>query len=96
MFCSRCGQAMPEVSTLCANCGQQTVLTNPPLAGLSSQTAAAIPGSLAPQKTSGMAIASLIFGILFIFFPLSIPPSCSGTSPFRKSRKVREGWGEGA
>jgi type IV pilus assembly protein PilA len=71
MFCSRCGQAMPEGATLCANCGQQTALTSAPFTGLS--TATAVPGSLAPQKTSGMAIASLIFGILFLFFPLSIP-----------------------
>ena len=73
MFCSRCGQAMPEGATLCANCGRQTAIANAPLTGLSSQPSAGAPGSLAPQKTSGMAIASLIFGILFIFFPLSIP-----------------------
>jgi type II secretory pathway pseudopilin PulG len=73
MFCSRCGQAMPEGAMLCANCGEQSALTNAPLAGLSSQLSAGAPGSLAPQKTSSMAIASLIFGILFIFFPLSIP-----------------------
>ena len=73
MFCSRCGQAMPEGATLCSNCGQQTALTSAPLTGLSSQTSAGLPGSPAPQRTSGMAIASLIFGILFLFFPLSIP-----------------------
>ena len=73
MFCSRCGQAMPEGATLCANCGQQTALASAPLTGLSSPSSVDIPGSLAPQKISGMAIASLIFGILFIFFPLSIP-----------------------
>jgi type IV pilus assembly protein PilA len=73
MFCSRCGQAIPEGATLCANCGQQTTLANAPLAELSSQPSAGAPESLAPEKTSSLAIASLIFGILFIFFPLSIP-----------------------
>jgi type IV pilus assembly protein PilA len=73
MFCSRCGQAMPEGATLCATCGPQATLANAPPAGLSSPTSAGVPGSQAPQKTSGLAIASLIFGILFIFFPLSIP-----------------------
>jgi type IV pilus assembly protein PilA len=73
MFCSRCGQAMPEGATICANCGQPAAPTNVPFTGLSSQTSGGLPGSLAPQKTSGMAIASLMFGILFLFFPLSIP-----------------------
>jgi type IV pilus assembly protein PilA len=73
MFCSRCGQSMPEGATLCAACGQQAGLADTPLAGLSSQATAGMPGPPVPQKTSGMAIASLIFGILFIFFPLSIP-----------------------
>src|SRR5258708_5953040 len=73
MFCSRCGQDMPEGATLCAACGQQITLTNAPGTGLSPQTSAGISGSSTSQKTSGLAIASLIFGILFIFFPLSIP-----------------------
>ena len=81
MFCSRCGQTMPDGATLCATCGQQFVPTDAPLTSLSprSPQAASIPGSPVPQKTSGMAIASLIFGILFIFFPLSIP----GLRPYR-------------
>jgi hypothetical protein len=71
MFCARCGQGMPEGATLCAACGQQTSPANPPLGGLPAPSSS-MPGSVAPQKTSGMAIASLIFGIFFIFFPLSI------------------------
>ena len=73
MFCSRCGQDTPEGATLCAACGQQTALTNAPRSGLSPQIPPSASGSVAPEKTSGLAIASLIFGILFIFFPLSIP-----------------------
>jgi Domain of unknown function (DUF4190) len=72
MFCARCGQGMPEGATLCAACGQQTSPANPPLGGLPSPSSN-MPGSVVPQKISGMAIASLIFGIFFIFFPLSIP-----------------------
>ena len=72
MFCARCRQGMPEGATLCAACGQQTSPANPPLGGLPSPSSN-MPVSVAPQKTSGMAIASLIFGIFFIFFPLSIP-----------------------
>jgi len=64
---------MPEDVTLCAARGQRAGLANAPLAGLSSRATPGVPGSPAPQKTSGMAIASLIFGILFVFFPLSIP-----------------------
>ena len=73
MFCSRCGQSMPEGATLCAACGQQAGPANVPLAPLPTPATSGTSGSLAPEKTSGMAIASLIFGILFPFFPLSIP-----------------------
>jgi type IV pilus assembly protein PilA len=72
MFCSRCGQTMPEGATLCAVCGQQATAGGAPV-GLPIQATAGVPSSVATQKTSGMAIASLIFGVLFLFFPLSIP-----------------------
>jgi type II secretory pathway pseudopilin PulG len=41
-------------------------------AGLPPQTFTGVPVPAAPQKTSGMAIGSLVLGI-FLFFPLSIP-----------------------
>jgi type IV pilus assembly protein PilA len=72
MFCARCGQGMPEGATLCAACGQQTSLANSSLGGLPLPSSSR-PEPVAPQKTSGMAIASLIFGFFFVFFPLSIP-----------------------
>ncbi len=72
MVCSQCGQAMPEGATFCSNCGRPSLLTNVGLAGLPPQTSAGVPAPVTAEKTSGMAIASLIFGILFLFFPLSL------------------------
>lgn len=51
---------------------QQTALTNAGFAGLPQQTFAGVTAPVAPEKTSGLAIASLIFGTLFLFFPLPI------------------------
>jgi type IV pilus assembly protein PilA len=73
MFCSRCGLALPEGTAVCATCGQRIGPANMAIPGLSTQTSMPAPGSAVRQKASGMAIASLVFGILFIFFPLSIP-----------------------
>ena len=71
MVCSQCGQTVQEGATFCSTCGKP----NPPNAGLTGlprQTFPGVPGPASPEKTSGMAIASLIFGILFLFFPLSL------------------------
>jgi type IV pilus assembly protein PilA len=72
MVCSKCGQTVPEGATFCSTCGQPSPLTNVSLAGLPPQSSAGMPGPVTAEKTSGMAIASLIFGILFLFFPLSL------------------------
>jgi type IV pilus assembly protein PilA len=72
MNCSQCGRTVPEGATFCPTCGRQTGLTNAGLTGLPSQTTAGLTAPVAAEKTSGMAIASLIFGVLFLFFPLSI------------------------
>jgi type IV pilus assembly protein PilA len=72
MFCSRCGQAVSEGAAFCPACGQQTAPTSSGTGGLSPQTRPSVPASPIPQKTSGLAIASLVLGI-FLFFPLSIP-----------------------
>src|ERR1700682_6476664 len=72
MVCSKCGQTVPEGATFCSTCGQPMPLTNAGFAGLPPQTPRGVPGPVIAEKTSGMAIASLIFGILFLFFPLSI------------------------
>ncbi len=71
MFCMQCGQAVPEGASFCPTCGRQGALANAGSTGLSPLTPMDAPGPVAVEKTSGMAIASLIFGILFLF-PLNI------------------------
>ena len=71
MFCPGCGQPVPEGASFCPTCGRQDALANAGSAGLSPLTPMGAPGPVAVEKTSGMAIASLIFGILFLF-PLNI------------------------
>jgi type IV pilus assembly protein PilA len=72
MVCSQCGHTVPEGATFCSICGQQTALGNTGFAGLPPQTFAGVTGPVVAEKTSGLAIASLIFGIFFLFFPLPI------------------------
>ena len=72
MFCSRCGQAVSGGAAFCPSCGQQTAPMSSGTAGLSPQTNTGVSTFPAPQKTSGLAITSLVLGI-FLFFPLSIP-----------------------
>ena len=72
MLCPQCGQPLPEGATLCPTCGRQTALTPYSVGGLPPLQPTTASGPAAPEKTSGLAIASLIFGLLFLFFPLSI------------------------
>ncbi|MHC4248421.1 MAG: DUF4190 domain-containing protein [Planctomycetota bacterium] len=53
MFCQNCGQEMPDSAEMCGSCGK-------PLRDPAGEEQ---PGS-APAKTSGLAIASLVLGIL--------------------------------
>lgn len=72
MMCPQCGQAVPEGAMLCSTCGRQTTLTPSSVGGLPPLAITTTPGTVAAEETSGMAVASLIFGLLFIFFPSSI------------------------
>ena len=66
MNCPRCGATVAYNSQFCSNCGNvisPVQLTTPPL------SASGAP--IAPAKTSGMAIASLVCGIVNVF-PVSI------------------------
>lgn len=66
MNCPRCGATVTDNSQFCSNCGN--VISPAQLA----PTAVPIPGMpTAQQKTSGMAIASLVCGIVNVF-PLSV------------------------
>jgi uncharacterized membrane protein YvbJ len=67
MFCSQCGEKNPEDSKFCSKCG----------AALTAKAERAPARQAAPtpaatgERTSGMAIAALIMGILgFLFFGL--------------------------
>ena len=71
MVCSQCGQTIPNGATFCSNCGQQSTFTNAGFPELPPQTSTGVPAPV-PEKSSGMAIASLIFGLFFLFFPLPI------------------------
>jgi len=68
MFCPKCGEKNPDDSSFCTKCG----------AALSTAPAPAAAPAPAPvatgTRTSGMAIAALVMGIVgFIFFgPLAI------------------------
>jgi type IV pilus assembly protein PilA len=73
MFCPKCGMANPDASHFCNKCG----------APLNSATGAAVAGAatpyagypapyVGPTETSGKAIGSLLFGLLFFIFPSAI------------------------
>lgn len=72
MLCPQCGRPVPEGATLCPTCGRQTAPTEYSVGGLPPMASSPVSGPVTPEKTSGLAIASLIFGLLFLFFPLSI------------------------
>ena len=72
MLCPQCGQAVPDGATICPTCGRQTALANAGATGLPPLTPMAAPGPVTLARTSGLAIASLVFGLLFLFFPMSI------------------------
>jgi uncharacterized membrane protein YvbJ len=67
MFCPQCGEKIPDDAKFCPKCGAALVKTK----------AAPAPAAPAPaatrERTSGMAVASLVLGILgFIFNLLAI------------------------
>jgi type IV pilus assembly protein PilA len=67
MFCGRCGAAIPEGRLNCGKCGVLAVGT-PNVPASPSQPLPMFPA----ERTSGKAIASLISGIFFFFFPTAI------------------------
>ena len=60
MFCSKCGAQNPDDSKFCSSCGAPLALAAAPEA---APAAAAV---VAAERTSGMAIAALVTGILGI------------------------------
>jgi type IV pilus assembly protein PilA len=71
MLCPRCGQENPASSEFCSRCG-----TDLRAQAMGPGPAASAPGAAGtaalPAQTSGTAIASLICGLLFFFFPSAL------------------------
>ena len=80
MYCTKCGAQNPDGANFCQNCGSQLVTTTTP-----AQTPTLIPttqpNTVSPttqgpptipvtRKTSGMAVAALVLGIIGIFAAL--------------------------
>jgi uncharacterized membrane protein YvbJ len=59
MFCSKCGEKNPSGGKFCSKCGE-------PLTAAAAPAEAPAPRAAAGTRTSGMAIAALIMGILGI------------------------------
>lgn len=79
MFCGKCGSSNPENAKFCGKCGSALSLAVAPpsasaptedLAATTEPPVAAAYGQ-APE-TSGKAVASLVCGFLFFFFPAAI------------------------
>jgi len=67
MFCPKCGEKNPDDSKFCTKCGAALVQTKAPAAAAAPAPAPVATG----ERTSGMAIAALIMGIIgFLFFGL--------------------------
>ncbi len=79
MFCKYCGSSVAQGAYFCAACGKDlTAASAPPAAALD-------PG--VPPHTSGMALASLIFGLFLFFFPFSIAAIVLGHVSLSQIRK---------
>jgi len=70
MFCPKCGAQIPDDSEFCSKCGAALKVTQQ--AGVQPQTPQASSQTVvsSPKKTSGTAIASLVLGLVGIFFGL--------------------------
>jgi hypothetical protein len=97
MFCAKCGTQVEEGSKFCQKCGAAVPQTVTQAQMKSAQPAGFQPG--AAIKNSGMAVASLVLGIVgMVFFPfvpsiLAIIFGVIGTGQVKKSNGLLKGKG---
>jgi type IV pilus assembly protein PilA len=77
VFCSKCGSSLPEGSGVCGACGSIVSTAGVPIT----------PGTAGAPQTSGLAIASLICGLLFFAFPLALAAVILGHVSLSQIRK---------
>jgi type IV pilus assembly protein PilA len=82
LFCAGCGNSMTAGDQFCRVCGRQTASG----AAVTSATSAP-PLPVGPPQTSGKAIVSLICGLFFLFFPVSIVAIVFGHLSLSEIRK---------
>ena len=91
MFCPKCGTQNTDESRFCSACGNPVQTAAPPLTTQAQPVPPApiVPPAYAPPPTtSGKAVASLICGFLFFFFPAAVAAVVLGhisLSDIRKS-----------
>jgi hypothetical protein len=90
MFCSKCGAQLAEGVKFCSNCGIQTADAQPETPQVPPAYA-----PVAPEQTSGKAIASLVCGIINIFplFVVAVILGHLSLSDIRKSGGRLKGHG---
>ena len=102
MFCGHCGSLNTDEARFCGKCGTalqtpDTPATPPVAAGAPVSTGgAAGDGYIQPEQTSGKAVASLVCGFLFFFFPAALAAIILGhisLSDIRKSAGRLKGHG---
>jgi type II secretory pathway pseudopilin PulG/uncharacterized protein YjeT (DUF2065 family) len=81
MICSGCGNNLSANEKFCTACGKAVSLdvTVPP--------AVSAPAAITPAETSGMAIVSLVCGLLFFLFPVAIVAIITGHLSLSEIRK---------
>jgi len=81
LFCAGCGNSMNADDQFCRTCGRQVS------SGAAVTPATSAPSPLAPPQTSGKAVISLICGLFFFFFPISIVAVVFGHLSLSEIRK---------
>jgi type IV pilus assembly protein PilA len=92
VFCSGCGNNVPVGEKFCRVCGKEVSVASAPAPVLGP----AAEGTIFPAQASGKAIASLVYGLFLVAFPLSILAIILGhlsVSEIRKSAGRLKGEG---